>query len=64
MIEENCTPALVYCELYSLKYDCFTDPFWSIISYGGVFILYSYPYGHEELAVCEDIDQVCFQSNL
>lgn len=22
-------------------------------------ILNRYPYGHEELAVCEDIDQVC-----
>jgi len=23
-----------------------------------VFVHYRYPYGHEELAICEDIDQV------
>ena len=25
-----------------------------------VLSLNSYPYGHEELAVCEDLDQVCY----
>ncbi len=29
-----------------------------VISDFCVLILYSYPYGHEELAICEDIDQV------
>lgn len=63
MIVVNCTPTLVYCKRFAQSWSCFNSGYFaSLVCFSDKGLLMcSYPYGHEELAVCEDIDQVCFQ---
>lgn len=61
MIGENCTPILACCKYFPYFELLVSHPldFSCSCFLIGVFSWISYPYGHEELAVCEDIDQVC-----
>lgn len=58
----SCTQVLDYCKTYiqillsvevSLRFPVLVHPLQLVFH-----LLNRYPYGHEELAVCEDIDQV------